>query len=154
MMELSQNQRELNAPGHGLGGLFNNPHEPSGLVTVAVGPYVERLPVGNSTVGEIRQRFRQRFDIDPRSQAVVDGNEVSDDTVLRTGQVLMFVHKSGEKGLPFWVFDFRFWIGDSRGSRVSGKDASCRTCTSLNPGPALWFSHPNLRSGRVGRRWA
>jgi hypothetical protein len=98
MIELPQNQRELNAPGRGLGSLFTDNHEPSGLVTVAVGPYVERLPVGNGTVGEIRSRFRQRFDIDPRSQAVLDGNEVNDDTVVRTGQVLMFVHKSGEKG--------------------------------------------------------
>jgi hypothetical protein len=98
MIELPQNQRETHAPGGGLGSLFADSHEPSGLITVAVGPYLERLPVGNSTVGEIRNRFRQRFDIDPRSQAVIDGHEVGDDTVVRTGQVLMFVHKSGEKG--------------------------------------------------------
>jgi hypothetical protein len=98
MIELPQNQRETHAPGGGLGNLFADAHEPDGLVTVAVGPYVERLPLGNSTVGEIRNRFHQRFDIDPRSQAVIDGNEVGDDTVIRTGQVLMFVHKSGEKG--------------------------------------------------------
>lgn len=99
MLELPRNQRETPALGGSLGSLFAEPHEPAGLVTVAVGPYVERLPIGNSTVGEIRNRFRQRFDIDPRSMAVVDGHEVGNDTVVRTGQVLMFVHQSGEKGV-------------------------------------------------------
>ena len=97
MLETQNNPREIPA-GAGLGNLFDEPSDPAGLVTVAVGPYVERLPLGRSTVGEIRSRFRSRFDIDPRSQAVIDGNEVTDDTVVRTGQVLMFIHKSGEKG--------------------------------------------------------
>jgi len=98
MIELPKNQREDQAPA-GLGSIFDqNPHQPAGLVTVSVGPYVERLPIGNSTVGEIRNRFRQRFDIDPRTLAVLDGHEVNNDTVVRTGQILMFVHPSGEKG--------------------------------------------------------
>ncbi|HXJ74991.1 MAG TPA: hypothetical protein VNM37_19195 [Candidatus Dormibacteraeota bacterium] len=108
MLELSQNQnqnqRETPGLAGGLGHLFAEPHEPAGLVTVAVGPYLERLPIGNSTVGEIRNRFRQRFDIDPRSMAILDGHETGNDTVVRTGQVLMFVHRSGEKGLPHPTF--------------------------------------------------
>ena len=99
MQEIQNTPRETPG-GAGLGNLFDDSSDPAGLVTVAVGPYVERLPVGRSTVGEIRNRFRSRFDIDPRSQAVLDGNEVTDDTVVRTGQVLMFIHKSGEKGGP------------------------------------------------------
>jgi hypothetical protein len=99
MTELTQPiQRERTPAGSGIGGIFDDQHEPGGLVTVAVGPYVERLPLGNSTVAQIRGRFGMRFDIDPRTQAVLDGREVGDDTVVRTGQVLMFVHKSGEKG--------------------------------------------------------
>jgi hypothetical protein len=99
MTELTQpTHRERTANAGGLGGLFDDQHEPNGLVTVAVGPYVERLPLGNSSVAQIRARFGLRFDIDPRTQAVLDGHEVGDDTVVRTGQVLMFVHKSGEKG--------------------------------------------------------
>src|SRR6185503_10036343 len=99
MTELTQpTTRERPTNAGGLGSLFDDNHEPGGLVTVAVGPYVERLPLGNSTVAQIRARFGQRFDIDPRTQAVLDGHEVGDDTVVRTGQVLMFVHKSGEKG--------------------------------------------------------
>jgi hypothetical protein len=99
MIELTQptDRERLHGTG-GLGSLFDQNHEPAGLVTVAVGPYVERLPLGNSTVAQIRARFGPRFDIDPRTQAVLDGREVGDDTVVRTGQVLMFVHKSGEKG--------------------------------------------------------
>src|SRR5262245_54876097 len=97
MIELPRPQRESSVPGRS-NSIFAEPDPASGTVTVVVGPYLERLPVGGTTVGEIRARFRDRMDIDPRSQAVVDGNEVSDSTVVRTGQVLMFVHKSGEKG--------------------------------------------------------
>jgi len=99
MTELTQPiPRERTAATGRLAGIFDDNHEPGGLVTVAVGPYVERLPLGNSTVAQIRARFGLRFDIDPRTQAVLDGQEVGDDTLVRTGQVLMFVHKSGEKG--------------------------------------------------------
>ena len=67
-------------------------------VTVSHGPYAEQLPVGNMTVSEIRSRYRDRFDIDPRSQALLDGNEVGDETTVRPGQHLLFVRRAGEKG--------------------------------------------------------
>src|SRR5438093_2422248 len=98
MTELTRSHTQPSAFPSGPGALFTDTDQPAGLVMVEVGPYRERLPLGNSTVGEIRSRFRQRFDIDPRSQAVLDGNEVGDDTVVRTGQVLTFLHKTGEKG--------------------------------------------------------
>ena len=99
MIELPQTQRETaDGPG-GIDRLFTDQNPTAGMVTVAVGPYVERLPLGNRTVSEIRARFGDRFDIDPRTQAVLDGHEVGNDTVVRTGQVLMFMHKSGEKGV-------------------------------------------------------
>ena len=69
-----------------------------GLVTVASGPYAEQLPVGNMTVRAVRARFGDRLDIDPASQAALDGQDVSDDTIIRTGQVLTFTHRAGEKG--------------------------------------------------------
>ena len=81
----------------GLPDMFS-PGEPDGLCTVASGPYGEQLPVASMTVKQIRARYRDRFDIDPQAQALVDGNEVGDDTVIRTGQVLMFSKKAGEKG--------------------------------------------------------
>jgi hypothetical protein len=68
------------------------------LVTVSHGPYAERLPAGEMTVREIRARYRDRLDIDPDSQAVVDGREVSENVVVRGGEMVMFVRKAGEKG--------------------------------------------------------
>jgi hypothetical protein len=77
--------------------LFAATDEPE-LVTVSHGIHLERLAVANRTVGEIRARFADRFDIDPRSRAQLDGREVDDRTVVRSGQVLMFIRHAGEKG--------------------------------------------------------
>ena len=68
-------------------------------VTVSHGPYAERLPVGGMSVGEIRHRYRDRFDIDPSSHPVVDGNDVNDNTIVRPGQILTFIRRAGEKGV-------------------------------------------------------
>ena len=98
MNEQTRPRRE--AHGFGPGGLGDpcGGDAPPALVTGSHGPYTEPLPVGNLTIGEVRRRYRDRFDIDPRSTAVVDGAEVGDDTVLRPGQMLMFSRKAGEKG--------------------------------------------------------
>jgi hypothetical protein len=69
-----------------------------GLVTVNHGLHTEQLPVGNMTVGEIRARYADRFDIDPLSQGQIDGRNVADSTVVQPGQMLMFVRYAGEKG--------------------------------------------------------
>jgi hypothetical protein len=98
MNEQTHSPRERPAGGGQLGGIFDDGLGSDDLVTVASGPYAEQLPVANMTVGEIRGRFRDRFDIDPRSQAVLAGNEVGDETVVRPGQLLMFVRRAGEKG--------------------------------------------------------
>ena len=68
------------------------------MVTVSHWPYCERLPVANLTVAQVRDRYRDRFDIDPQSQATLDGNEADGETVIEAGQVLMFVRRAGEKG--------------------------------------------------------
>lgn len=86
----------------GLPSIFDDEEPNPQLVTVASAQYAERLPVGNMTVGEIRRRFRDRLDIDPRSIAVVDGRDVSDDTVVTAGQVVSFMHRAGEKG-TCWI---------------------------------------------------
>ncbi len=69
-----------------------------GAVIVANGVHVEPLPVANMTVGEIRRRFADRMDIDPLSQAQIDGRNASDGETLRAGQQLDFVRRAGEKG--------------------------------------------------------
>src|SRR5687767_15061204 len=98
MNERNRPAREITPGFAGFNDPLDEPDDGDRLVTVTSGPYAEQLPVSNSTVGEIRTRLRDRFDIDRRSTAVLDGNDVADDTVVRAGQVLMFVHRAGEKG--------------------------------------------------------
>jgi hypothetical protein len=69
------------------------------LVGLTVGPYGGQLPLAGRSVAEIRRRYGDRYDIAPQMQAFVDNAPVDDDTVLRAGQVLTFMHLSGEKGL-------------------------------------------------------
>jgi hypothetical protein len=99
MNERSKSHRESISGLGGLGSIFTDTQETAPMVTVASGPYAEALPVGNMTVGEIRRRFRDRFDIDPRAHAVVNGNDVDDQTVVRSGEMLYFTTRAGEKGV-------------------------------------------------------
>ena len=98
MQELTQRRRERLGD-DGPAGLDDDMYNVDpGLVTVACGPYVEPLPVGNMTVSEVRARYRDRFDIDPESQAILNGQEVGDDTRIDAGQTLAFIRRAGEKG--------------------------------------------------------
>ena len=67
-------------------------------VTVSSGPYIEQLPLGRRSIGEIRRLLGARLDLDPHSQAVLDGHDVGDDVVVQPGQALMFTRRAGEKG--------------------------------------------------------
>ena len=98
MKEKPRPVREQIPAGGGLDSIFDGSPADQTLVTVSSGLYGEQLPVANLTVGEIRARFRDRLDIDPRSQAVLSGTDVDDRTVVRAGQVLTFVRRAGEKG--------------------------------------------------------
>jgi hypothetical protein len=80
----------FDAPGDGVGG----------PVEVTHGAYTERLPAGEMTVAQLRARFADRLDIHPQATALIDGNAAGDDTRVHTGQVVMFVRPSGEKG---WI---------------------------------------------------
>jgi len=83
--------------GGGIGSIFDAPDSP-GMATVSTGLYSESLPVANSSVGEIRTRFRDRLHIPGNSQAILDGVPVGDDVRIRPGQILRFQHTAGEKG--------------------------------------------------------
>jgi hypothetical protein len=86
--------------GSGGGGLFDD-NTATGIATVSnSGLYTERLPVANMTVREVRARFGDRLDIDPHSQAEIDGRPVTDDVVIRANQLVTFVRHAGEKGMP------------------------------------------------------
>jgi len=65
---------------------------------VSHGIHSEELPIAGMTVGEVRRRLADRFDLDPDSEAFVDGNRVGDDHAIRAGQELLFGHRLGEKG--------------------------------------------------------
>jgi hypothetical protein len=98
---MAERTRTRPAPATSLGGpddLYAPPDGTTAAVTVAHGPYSERLPVSGLTIGEVRARYRDRFDIDPHSQPVLDGRDVDNGTVIRPGQVLVFVRRAGEKG--------------------------------------------------------
>jgi hypothetical protein len=90
--------REQHGGPGGLDSPFAETESGDRTVMVSSGPYAEELPVGQSTVGEIRRRFRDRFDIDPNGQAILDGVIVDDHAVVRAGQVLAFAWHTGEKG--------------------------------------------------------
>ena len=65
---------------------------------VSSGPYSEDLPVGGTTVGEVRKRFSDRLDIDPGSVSIVNGEPQDENYLLNAGESLMFVRHAGEKG--------------------------------------------------------
>jgi hypothetical protein len=105
MDEVTRPRREdLGAQPGGLGDIFSAPASTADAVMVASTLHAERLPVANMTVAEIRSRFRDRFDIDPRSMALVDGVEAANHTVVRAGQTLTFVNRVGEKGASSQTF--------------------------------------------------
>jgi len=62
---------------------------------VVSGHYAEQLPVGGMSVGEIRRRYGDRFDLDPQSQAYLDGNQADENATVQPGQMLMFTRRSG-----------------------------------------------------------
>ncbi len=90
--------------GGGFGGGGDTPSEDNSA-TVSHGPYAEQLPVGGMSVEKIRRRYADRFDIDPKAEAVIDGNPVDDATVVKPGQTLMFIRRAGEKGLDSVVIE-------------------------------------------------
>jgi len=71
----------------------------AGVATVVHGTYAEPLPVAQMTIAEVRRRFADLLDIHPQANAVLDGTPVDDDTTVAAGQTLMFLRRSGEKGV-------------------------------------------------------
>jgi hypothetical protein len=99
MLERNRPIREiLPGSGGGLGDPFAGSTGDSPAVTVVVGTHVESLPVANMSIGGVRTRFRDRFDLDPHSQALLDGREVNDDVRIQPGQTLTFIRRAGVKG--------------------------------------------------------
>jgi len=74
-----------------------------GQVDVICGVYAHNLPLGGMRVRDARDELSERMNIDPEAVAVLDGNEVDEDTVLAEGQTLTFVKHAGEKGRMSWL---------------------------------------------------
>jgi hypothetical protein len=68
-------------------------------VTVIAGAHLQSLPLVNQTVGTTRQLLQASMNIGPQAMALVNGQPVTPETVLRQGDTLEFVHQAGEKGL-------------------------------------------------------
>lgn len=96
--QIKRRKPEAEICGGGPGDAFGGQVETHRTVTVSHGPYLERLPVANMSVREIRLRFGDRLDIDPRSRAVINGQEAGEDTIVQAEEHIAFVRKAGEKG--------------------------------------------------------
>ncbi|NNE91479.1 MAG: hypothetical protein HKN23_07515 [Verrucomicrobiales bacterium] len=102
MKERTPDQRESFSAPSGIGAIFDDDSDSGsdGNATISSGIHAGQIPLANaSTVGEIRARYRDRFEIPVDSTAVLDGREVDDNTAVREGQNLRFRHTAGEKGL-------------------------------------------------------
>lgn len=104
MMEKKKQDQQKQAGGGG-GSIFDGvPALPANKnVSIASGPYAEDLPVAGMSVGEVRKRFKDRFDIDDAAQSIVGGKAVGDETILKAGENLMFVRHAGEKGSNSYI---------------------------------------------------
>lgn len=71
--------------------------DPVRSVEVVHGPYSGYVQP-NLSVAQVRAGLATRLNLPPEVQAVVDGELVGDETVLRDGQRLHFVREAGEKG--------------------------------------------------------
>ena len=72
-------------------------------VDVIHGVYAHSLPLAGMAVKLARMELSNKMNIDPTAVAVVNGTEVSDDTVLTENSTLTFVKPSGEKGVSPYV---------------------------------------------------
>lgn len=100
MTERLRHQQEGTGPNPtGLGDPFDSANDVAGIATVRRGVHVENLPVVGYTVGEIRRRFADRFDINDDNGVFINGMPVHDEsTVLRPGERIEFTRDAGEKG--------------------------------------------------------
>lgn len=100
MKEKAQKQKaDKQVDGGAFGGPFDQqPSNPSNMATVKSGQYLEPLPVGGMTVKAVRAKYKSQMNIHDNSVSIINKKQVDDSTVIEEGQVLTFIHKSGEKG--------------------------------------------------------
>ena len=87
------------APG-GAGSLFDESPETPAPVTVSSGPYIEQLPLGRRSIGEIRRLLGARLDLDPHSQAVLDVHWLPTQHTLRQVAARIFQNQQAHAKTP------------------------------------------------------
>ncbi|MHC5069992.1 MAG: hypothetical protein ACYTGO_05835, partial [Planctomycetota bacterium] len=97
-IRLTRTTTQQASPGGPLDDPFTASAETAGLATITHGPYGEPVPIAGLTVGTIRRRFRDRYNLPADGLGMLDGAAVDDDTVVREGQVLTFMHRANSKG--------------------------------------------------------
>lgn len=103
-------------------------------INISSGPYSEELPLAGTTVGEIKRRFSDRFDIDSKAQSIVNGNVVGDDVVLKSGESLMFVRHAGEKGAKVLLEETDACVLQGEEERVSNSMSLAKLAQRMGPG--------------------
>jgi HTH-type transcriptional regulator / antitoxin HigA len=68
------------------------------LVIVENGVNTITSDLAGRTVGEVRKRFQQPLNIDPRAAVYVNGERADSERVLENGDTLEFIKGSGKKG--------------------------------------------------------
>jgi len=95
-------------------------------VNISSGPYAEALPVAGTSVGEVRRKFKDRFDIDDQAVAIVNGKQADENVVLKAGESLIFVRHAGEKGAEVLFTGKEAVVGDhSKTMPISDLMARC-----------------------------
>lgn len=93
-----ENQKKPTEKKSALGGNPFDVNTDASTAMVCCGPYREALPVVGMTVGDVRTKFADRLELHADATAIINGNEVDNNTKIGSNEVLMFIHKAGEKG--------------------------------------------------------
>lgn len=136
---MKEKERPKKETAGGSDDIFNAEPQPENKnVTVSSGPYLETLPVAGMTAGEIRRKFKDRFDIDDEAAIIINGNDANEDTKLNAGEALMFVRHAGEKG-GVVVEDTTATVTTPEGTRLKMKlpDLLARITPDMSTGPCI-----------------
>jgi hypothetical protein len=68
------------------------------LVSVSCGASSSNYPVVGRSVGFVKATYREILNVDNTAKGVVNGDEIADSYILKSGDVLEFVRKAGTKG--------------------------------------------------------
>jgi hypothetical protein len=68
------------------------------LISVSCGAASSNYPVVGKSAGYVKATYREILNIETDAKAIVNGNEVNDSHILKSGDTLEFVRKAGVKG--------------------------------------------------------